>query len=159
MIHSPLFRRMESGLAFRSERDGGGIFVMGTLGESAKRLSDFGYNPSWSPDGKQIVCTTREGVEIGASGDRSSQLWSVSVETAETRLIHTGGVYNPSWSPNGRRIAYCSWYPNSIAENMDHLVSRRGTCLSNRRLQRELVSQLVTGWRCISILPATVAEA
>ncbi len=48
-------------IAFRSERDGGGIFVMGSTGESVKRLTDFGYDPAWSPDGKQIVFSTHSG--------------------------------------------------------------------------------------------------
>src|SRR3989441_6742834 len=43
-------------IAFRSEREGGGIFLMGATGESVKRLTDFGYNPAWSPDEKEIAC-------------------------------------------------------------------------------------------------------
>src|SRR5205814_8845502 len=47
----PAFSPDGERIAFRSERDGGGIFVMGATGESAKRLTDFGFHPSWSPDG------------------------------------------------------------------------------------------------------------
>jgi len=42
-------------IAFRSERDGGGIFVMGTDGANVRRLTDFGHNPSWAPDGSEIA--------------------------------------------------------------------------------------------------------
>ena len=45
----PAFSPDGNSIAFRSERDGGGIFVMGATGESAKRLTDFGFNPSWAP--------------------------------------------------------------------------------------------------------------
>ena len=31
---------------------------MGATGESVRRLTDFGYNPAWSPDGKEIVFGT-----------------------------------------------------------------------------------------------------
>ncbi len=60
-------------IAFRSGRDGGGIFIMGASGESVRRLTDFGYNPSWSPDGKEIVCAM-EGVvsTIGRQSRRAS---------------------------------------------------------------------------------------
>ena len=45
-------------IAFRSERDGGGIFVMGATGESPRRITSFGYNPSWSPDGRLLAFAT-----------------------------------------------------------------------------------------------------
>jgi hypothetical protein len=45
-------------VVFWSKRAGGGIFVMGATGENVRRLTNFGYNPSWSPDGKEIVCST-----------------------------------------------------------------------------------------------------
>ena len=57
----PAFSPDGQQIAFRSERDGGGIFVMGATGESVRRLTDFGYNPAWSPDGREIVVAT-EGV-------------------------------------------------------------------------------------------------
>src|SRR6185436_10961927 len=47
-----------STIAFRSERDGGGIYLMSVSGESPSRLTDFGHNPSWSPDGSRIVVST-----------------------------------------------------------------------------------------------------
>lgn len=93
-------------IAFRSERDGGGIFIMGASGESVRRLTDFGYNPSWSPDGKEIVCAM-EGV-VGPTSRQSpkSQLWAVDVATHNKRLIAEGDAVQPTWSPNGYRIAY-----------------------------------------------------
>ena len=54
----PAFSPDGQWIAFRSERSGGGVFVMGATGESVRRLTDFGFNPSWSPDGKRIVVST-----------------------------------------------------------------------------------------------------
>ena len=96
-------------IAFRSERDAGGIFVMGATGESAKRLTDFGHNPAWAPDGKEIIFAT-EGVAIPHSRYATSQLWKVSVVSGEKRLISEGDAVQPNWSPNGHRIAY--WVTN-----------------------------------------------
>jgi len=44
-------------IAFRSSRDGGGIFVMGRTGEAVRRITRGGFNPAWSHDGKQIAYT------------------------------------------------------------------------------------------------------
>ena len=40
----PAFSPDGSQIAFRSERDGGGLFVMGATGESPRRLTDMGHN-------------------------------------------------------------------------------------------------------------------
>jgi hypothetical protein len=45
----PAFAPSGEQIAFHSAREGGGVFVMGATGESVKRLTDFGYDPAWSP--------------------------------------------------------------------------------------------------------------
>ena len=94
-------------IAFRSDRDGGGIFLMGATGESVRRLTDFGYNPAWSPDGAEVLVATSEVIdpEVGAS---PSQVWRVEVATGRRRLVVKENAVQPSWSPHGRRIAYWS---------------------------------------------------
>jgi serine/threonine protein kinase/Tol biopolymer transport system component len=92
-------------IAFRSERGGGGIFVMGATGESVRRLSEIGYNPSWSPDGKEVVVAT-EGITSPAWRSSVSQLWRIRVEDGSRRLVTPGDAVQPSWSPHGQRIAY-----------------------------------------------------
>ena len=72
---APAFSPDGERIAFRSERDGGGIFVMGSTGESVRRLTDFGYDPAWSPDGKQIVFSAKYGQNPWSRG--RSRLWVV----------------------------------------------------------------------------------
>ena len=45
----PAFSPDGQQIVFRSEREGGGLFLMGATGESVRRLTDAGYNPAWSP--------------------------------------------------------------------------------------------------------------
>jgi len=95
-------------IAFRSERSGGGIFVMGATGESVRRLTDFCYLPVWSPDGKEIACSTVSPSRPDVREVISSQIYVVDVESGQRRLV-TGAVLDavqPSWSPDGRRIAF-----------------------------------------------------
>ena len=93
-------------IAFRSEREGGGIFVMGATGESVKRLSDFGNNPAWSPDGKEIACADEGPVDPGHRNNPNSRVWAVNVATGERRQVTKEDAIQPNWSPRGNRIAY-----------------------------------------------------
>lgn len=101
----PAFSPDGAQIAFRSERDGGGIFVMGATGESVRRLTDFGFNPTWSPDGTELI-VAREGV--GGAFDRLSRswLWIVKVATGEHRQVYAGDAVQPQWSPDAGRIAF-----------------------------------------------------
>jgi Tol biopolymer transport system component len=92
-------------IAFRSERDGGGLFVMGATGESVVRLTAAGYNPAWSPEGGEIVYAT-EGVTDPTRRSSRSELWRVDLASRQARKIFDGDAVQPSWSPNGRRIAF-----------------------------------------------------
>src|SRR6185369_8160552 len=92
-------------IAFRSDRDGGGIFLMGATGESVRRLTDFGFNPSWSPDGKEIVVATEGAFDPVARVSRS-QIFLVDVATGARRSLTVADGVQPSWSPHGWRIAF-----------------------------------------------------
>jgi Tol biopolymer transport system component len=103
---APSFSPDGEHVAFRSDRDGGGIFVMGSTGESVRRLSNFGYDPAWSPDGKQIVFSSGNG-QNPWSRDALAQLWFVPSSGGEVRQLTKGGdAVQPSWSPGGKRIAF-----------------------------------------------------
>ena len=92
-------------IAFRSDRDGGGIFLMGATGENVRRLTDFGFYPSWSPDGKEIVFSS-ENFEEPMNRGIFSHLWIVNVATSEKRKIIEQDAIQPNWSPSGARIAF-----------------------------------------------------
>jgi Tol biopolymer transport system component len=102
----PAFSPDGERIAFRSSRDGGGIFVMGRTGEAARRLTRRGFKPTWSPDGREIAFTT-ENADLDPQNTLGlSSLIVVDVASGEERQIGTVDAVLPSWSPHGQRIAY-----------------------------------------------------
>jgi serine/threonine protein kinase len=96
-------------VVFRSERDGGGIFLMGATGEDVRRLAKFCYNPAWAPDRQEIVCSTGwfwRAEDTGTS--HNGQLFRINISTGQSRPIpgKIEDARQPSWSPNGYRVAY-----------------------------------------------------
>src|SRR5881397_1236156 len=98
----PAFSPDGERVAFRSEREGGGVFVMGATGESVRRLTNFGFNPAWSPDGKEIACADEIVVmQPGGRSNPNSRIWAVNVATGERRLVTKEDSVQPNWSPHG----------------------------------------------------------
>jgi Tol biopolymer transport system component len=108
----PAFSPDGSRIAFRSERDGGGIYLMGATGESVVRLANFGYRPSWSPDGAHLVVATAD-FDIPTARPSRSELWTIDTADGKSRKIYDGDAVQPAWSPNGKRIAFWAIPPTS----------------------------------------------
>ena len=94
-------------IAFRSERDGGGVFVTSRTGGVARRLTREGFNPTWSPDGRRIATST-ESCGIRRPDARSAneaKIHVYDVTTGQSQVLPTRDAVQPAWSPNGHRIA------------------------------------------------------
>ncbi len=70
------------------------LFVVGLDGTNARELCP-GQMPSWSPDGKFLVCS-RSG--------QSSGVWIMTAEGMEHKQV--ASAWGGQWSPDGKRIAY-----------------------------------------------------
>jgi len=93
-------------IAFRSDRDGGGIFIMRRDGAGVRRIADTGYNPAWSPDGSALAYAEESITRPEDRSARVSRLWTVEVSSGRKRLVSQDDGVQPQWSPSGQYLAY-----------------------------------------------------
>ena len=112
----PVFSPDGERIAFRSEREPAGVYVMGATGENVRLVAEEGFHPSWSPDGRDIVYSTRGRDAPDVRNTRPSQLRVVNVESGATRLLCELDAMQPAWSPHGTRVAF--WFmPTSVGRS------------------------------------------
>jgi eukaryotic-like serine/threonine-protein kinase len=95
-------------IAFMSTRNGGGIFVMNSDGSEVTQVTDVGFNPSWSPDGRELAVADDSvwDYEMRNTYPSASRLWAVNLATRERRVISERDAVQPNWSPHGHRLAF-----------------------------------------------------
>jgi len=103
----PAFSPDGSLIAFHESGGNGGIFVAGATGESVRRVTDFGFDPAWSPDGRQLAFATEE-VNDPSSRLGDSTLYVVEAAGGTPRKVIDSDAVQPAWSPSGDRIVYWS---------------------------------------------------
>lgn len=109
----PAFSPDGKHIAFASRREGGetrgGIWLIEATGGSARRLSRAGFDPAWSPDGREVSYTT-EYVSPLLGRVRESELRSVHLSSGADRRVGEADAVTAAWSPQGLRIAYTTQY-------------------------------------------------
>src|SRR4029079_17425770 len=84
---SPVFSPNGERIAFRSTRQPAGVYVMEAGGENVRLVVAGCFHPSWSPDGKEIVCSTAGHDEPTTRNTVPSALWIANVETGDKRFL------------------------------------------------------------------------
>ncbi len=121
----PAFSPNGERVAFRSTREPDGVYVMEPTGENARLVLADCYHPSWSPDSKEIVCST-SGTSVPQNRNNTpSKLWVVDVESGAKRLLCENDAMQPAWSPNGNLVAF--WFmPPSVGRSDIGIISTAG---------------------------------
>ncbi len=91
-------------IVFRSERDGGGLYVIPASGGAERIISSFGYEPSWSPDGTLLL------FKRSAVLPDLPTIYVVGLDGKPPRPVRTDVLgqfksLHAAWHPGSRRIS------------------------------------------------------
>lgn len=92
---SPDFSPDGSEIVFRSWRDGGGIYIVGTSGGRERRVTSRGFSPRFSPDGKSVAFAYGGIFIVPAAGGEPR---------AVSGNLTSAGC--PLWTPGGREVLF-----------------------------------------------------
>lgn len=91
-------------IVFRSERDGGGLYVMPASGGVERMVSSFGYEPLWSPDSTRILFKGSDVLPdlptiyvVGLDGKPPQRV--------RPDVLEQFCLLRAAWHPDGRRIS------------------------------------------------------
>lgn len=106
-----------SKIVFRSQRDGGGIYEMPTLGGDSRLLARGGRDPKYSPDGSRVAYWAGEPIVANAVPGNGS-LWVVPSTGTEPVRLGWGftNVRSPIWSWDGRRLLVVGYTSDRLYE-------------------------------------------
>lgn len=99
----PSFSSDSTAIVYHSSKDGGGIYLIPSLGGTPRLLAPGGHNPRFSPRGNLVAYWTglRDGLVEG-----QAKTFVVSIAGGDPREIRPdfSAVQRPVWSPDGRRL-------------------------------------------------------
>ncbi len=106
----PAFSADGTQIAFRSERQGGGIYIVPSLGGDAREFVHEGHRPRFSPDGRWLMYWT----STNETDPHRTKLLVRPLSSGTARQVSAGcgvDVYTPVWSPDSSRILFLAGIP------------------------------------------------
>jgi Tol biopolymer transport system component/DNA-binding winged helix-turn-helix (wHTH) protein len=91
-------------IVFRSERDGGGLYLIPANGGAERLVSPFGYDPAWSPDGT-LILFKRSVVLPDSPTIYVAGLDGKPPRPVRPDVLGQFSALHAAWHPDGRRIS------------------------------------------------------
>jgi Tol biopolymer transport system component len=111
-------------IVYRSNREGGGIYITSALGGGEPQLvTPGGHTPRFSPDGKWISYNVGEMASLTRRPMRS-KLFVTSVPDGQTRELEPelAAAFHAIWSPDSKHVLFCGSEVGNIEEPTDWYV-------------------------------------
>jgi hypothetical protein len=119
-------------IVFRSEGDGGGLFVVPALGGYEHKIASFGYRPRWSPDGSQVLFSST------FIGWLWNKLYVVALNGETPREVltkffeeHPMTERSVAWHPEAKGISVWCWASSGQSDKSDGIQTQNGPRYGN----------------------------
>ncbi len=106
----PSFSPDSARIVFHSAREGGGIYIVETLGGPERRIADGGRNPHFSPDGSRVLYTVDGAQQPGSMLLLSPQGGKPEPFQPEFEVVSAAATGPVNlWSPDGKYVLFSGW--------------------------------------------------
>ena len=123
--YEPQFAPNGTGLIFRSDAAGGGIYTIPALGGRARLIAPLGRAPRYSPDGSRIAFWEGNPTAGTPWAKGAASIWVVSSEGGKpTQLAQNfTAAAKPEWTADGKHVVFIGLEPGAKVAAIDFWVA------------------------------------